>query len=358
MRGLVAALDLSTRLFGARGKVNWRLLAAILSIAVFQAAIVAIVTKLEGSWWLPRGRGFSQHYGAWMILATDPLLLMASGLIDSQFRTAMLSLPTCPTLNHKHRLRQLCVKYSRLIQGRGGSAFLYALLLMIGVYSWSLNVVETYDPTGPYHHPIFNDHDVFDSGLHMFSYVAFKICLFTSWCIVYPIVGFKFIVVSYSTWRILRIADGEGLIMPRAEHPDGSYGMKEIGTLNITLLVPYFLVFSIMASLFETHKELYGSLVVPWIAVIILFLLSSFIVIWPASRILAGAKRKLYRSLRQVCLRDRIGGKSEMMFLTQRFYYSAATASPYSDGTKAILVAMRLTPVLGLALKFVHGFRG
>jgi hypothetical protein len=348
MRVAAAALGISTRLFGTRGKLNRPLLSIILIVTVLQVAALALVSRWEGTWTLDHGLGFSEHLGAWMILL----------MIDKQFRVAMLSLPVAPDLTKKHRLQHLCIRYGRLIRGARGGALFYALLVTLGIFCWGVNVVGTYDPAGPYHHPIFRDHDVFDSGLHMWSYVAFKICLLLSWCVVYPIIGFKFLVVSYSTWKILRVSDAEALVAPRVEHPDGSYGLKEVGNLNIALLVPYFLVFALIASLFETHKLLYGSLIAPMAIVVALFLLTSFVVIWPASRILDRAKGKLYAELRQDSVRDRSGSKSELRFVIQRFYYGAANASPYSDGTKVVIVAMRISPIVGLALNYLRPSAG
>src|SRR5712691_38454 len=61
-----------------------------------------------------------------------------------------------------------------------------ALLLVItGFLSWLNNVYQTIDPIP------FYRHDVFDAASHRLGFIVYKICLFVSWVIVYPIAGFE-----------------------------------------------------------------------------------------------------------------------------------------------------------------------
>jgi hypothetical protein len=331
-----------------------------LAIASAQAAAVAMTSWLDGSWFLSEGngfssegKGFSQHYGAWAILITDPLLLLASGFLDRQFMVTLVTLPLCRGRAPKRRMWQMMRRYVPFVRGRGAGVLLYALMVVVGFYWWALNVVQTYDPTGSYRHAIFDHHDVFDSGLHIWSFVVFKACLFLSWVIIYPIVGFKFLTVALSTFAILRKTEMEGLVCPRVEHPDGCYGLKNVGTLNIAILAPYLLVFSAIVALWFTHQMIYGSLVVPLTFVTAVFLVTSFIVIRPVYSILCRARLNAYNELVKTCTdAPSKSGADLYRFTVKRFFYSAASASPYSDGTKVLIAAMRAAPVLVLALRF------
>ncbi|MCW3848087.1 hypothetical protein OF829_12625 [Sphingomonas sp. LB-2] len=300
------------------------------------------------------GRGFLQHYGAWAILLTDPLLLVASGFLDRQFCVAILTLPARADRDAARAITRSLREYLPWVRGKGTAALFYALCLITGLFAWTYNVASTIDPLGALRHPIFAHHDVFDSGLHMRSFIAFKACLFLSWVVVYPIVGFKLVTIIIATRSILRRAEKHGLLQPRVEHPDGCYGLKNVGTLNIAILVPCLLAFFVMFALLVTHQMMYESILIPLIVVSTVFLVTSFIVIWPAQMVLWQARDKEFRDLAKSSRQPPPASDRDLFqFTARRFFFSAAKASPYSDTTKVIILAMRATPpVVSLAIHF------
>lgn len=354
--GVIAApLKLSSRLFRSRGRINSRLAWIILSVAILQFAAVVLSSWLDNALRLEGGKGLFQHYGAWAILLSDPLLLVASGFLDRQFCVAMLTLPLRPAPGVRSRFHSSLRKWILVIRARKNSSFLYVLLVVLGLYAWLQNVWLTANPDGPVRHPIFAHHDVFDSGRHIWSFVAFKACLFLSWVVVYPIVGFKFLTAALATWTILRTAERECLVLPRVEHPDGCYGLKHVGTLNIAILAPYMLAFIVIFSLLITHQMLYGSILIPLAAVTVIFLASSFVVIWPAHLMLWKARDKEYRDLTRSA-REGPPSKDKdfLRFTARRLFFSAANASPYSETTKILILAMRATPALAFAVRLLR----
>ena len=355
MRAIAAPLKLSSRLLGSRGRIDRRLAGIILIVAALQVAAVLFASWVDDTLTLEGGRGVFQHYGAWAILLTDPLLLVASGFLDRQFCIAMLTLPVRPGPDVKDQLSGLLRKWIRVVRARGYSALLYALFVIVGLFAWIQNVWFTADPDGPVRHPIFAHHDVFDSGRHLWGFVTFKACLFLSWVVVYPIVGFKFLTTAMATWTILRSAQRNCLVLPRVEHPDGCYGLKNVGTLNIAILSPYLLSFFVMFSLLITHQMLYGSILIPLIAVTIIFLISSFVVIWPAHLMLWRARDREYRDL-TTSARNGAPTKDKdlLRFTARRLFFSAAKASPYSETTKVVILAMRAMPAAALAFRLLR----
>jgi hypothetical protein len=358
VRVIAYPLSLSSRLLRSKGRVNWRLAGAIFTVAAIQIAAVLLGCWLDNSWFLPSehgfpqaGRGFLQHYGAWAILITDPLLLVASGFLDRQFCVTMLSLPTRPDRDAAKEVTHALRTWVPTVRGRGGIGLLYLLFVVIGIYSWEQNVALTIDPLGPHHHAIFAHHDVFDSGLHIWSFLAFKACLFLSWTIVYPIVGFKFLTIAFATFSILRTTEKRHLLCPRVEHPDGCYGLKNVGTLNIAILAPYFLAFFVMYALWVTHQMLYGSILIPLIVVSAIFILTSFLIIFPAYLVLWRARNTEFRNLAQSSRRPPTGDRDLLQFAAKRLIFSTANASPYSDTTRILIIAMRVTPLVGVAIK-------
>ena len=131
--------------------------------------------------------------------------------------------------------------------------------------------------------------------------------------------------------------------------------MKNVGTLNIAILCPYLLAFIVIFSLLITHQMLYGSVLIPLAVVTVIFLASSFVVIWPAHLMLWKARDKEYRDLTRSARDDPPATDTELLrFTARRFFFSAATASPYSETTKALIFAMRATPALAFALKLLR----
>ena len=242
-----------------------------------------------------------------------------------------------------------------VVRARGNGVLLYVLFVVVGLFAWIQNVWLTGNPDGPVRHPIFAHHDVFDSGRHIWSFIAFKACLFLSWVVVYPIVGFKFLTTALATWSILRSAERDSLVLPRVEHPDGCYGLKNVGTLNIAILSPYMLAFIVMFSLLITHQMLYGSVLIPLAGVTVIFLFSSFVVIWPAHLMLWKARDMEYRDLsRSAQNGPPTKDKDLLRFTAKRLFFSAANASPYSETTKILILAMRATPALAFALRLLR----
>src|SRR5262245_52746516 len=141
---IVVPLSLSSRLLRSRGRVNWRIAATILVVSGAQIAAVLIAAWLDNSWFLgpadqlqKGGKGLLEHYGAWAILVTDPLLLIASGFLDRQFCVAMLSLPLRSDRDAAQEVSRAVRTQVPWVRGGGYSAFLYALFVVIGIYAWA-----------------------------------------------------------------------------------------------------------------------------------------------------------------------------------------------------------------------------
>lgn len=347
---LATPLNLSFQVFRPRGRINWQLVAGILITGALQAGLVASIAWANGAWHIgDSGKGFSQHYGAWAILITDPILLLASGLVHHQFRLAMATLPGCPQANGRKKIRDLLRRQLPFVRAQGYFALVFVLIVIVGVYAWITNITQTYNPIPTYHH------QVFDSGKYLASFLAFKVCLFISWVIIYPIVGYQFISIALSTFIILHRATISNLICPIVTHPDSCYGLRNVGTLNVAILAPYILVFVAIFAVMATHDLIYGTLRVPLAAVSIAFFLTSFLVIWPVYALLRRSRDKAYASLLG---KQGPGGLNRDVngyeFAVERFHFNVANASPYSATARIILVGMRSLPVLIFVVKVLQ----
>jgi hypothetical protein len=340
---------LATNLFTVAGRPSIRLVAAIVTTSVAQAIAVVLGSYIDGTWYLSgTGKGLFQHYAAWALLCTDPLLVLATGFAYYRFKLTLTRLPVRP--ERRKEYQRFVAPFLQYVSGQGNAAFVYALCVVIGVLSWLNNIRQTIDAVPFYHH------EVFDSLSHPFGFVGFKACLFLSWVVVYPIVGFLLLSMSVSIYLILERGSSRDILWPHVTHPDNCYGLRDVGSLNIALLSPYLLTYSVMFAVLVTLGY-YGSILIPLVALTIIFIAVSYIVLMPAHTLLKAAKEKTFTALAR---RSSAGtprdtsGISE--FAVERLCFATATASPYSEKAKLVLAIMRAIPIITVAIKFLERF--
>jgi len=352
LRALSSPLRLATRTFGSRGDAYLSLISALAIFGAVQIIAVLVASHMDKTWIMPSpGIGLSRHYGAWAILVSDPLLLVAVGYAHYRFRLALSNLPLSSVTNAHQRQRRLILPYLGWVRGNRYGAFVYALCVMLGILCWVNNIHQVLAPTPFYHH------DVFDSSSHIWGFVAYRICLFTSWVIVYPVVGYLLISMSISTWFILDACRQQGLLRPHVTHPDNCYGLQNLGVLNISLLWPYLLSYTVMFLLLITHDNWYTSILIPVVAVTLLFLAMSFLVIQPSYSLLRDAKTRAYEELVRWSTEVRDRKNADISeFAIERLCFTTAYASPYTKGAKIVLVAMRLLPICAIVFKLIEQY--
>jgi hypothetical protein len=344
--GAHTPLNLYLRLFRSGWRPNWPLLVGIMVVAALQAAAVAICSRIDGTWHIPDGKGFAEHYGIWAILISDPLLLLAGGFLYRQFRLTMVSLPVAT--NRREEFRELYRPWVSSFRGKGYTWLAYVLCVLIGIGAWTVNVVQTLTPLTTY------EHDVFDSWAHPAGFFAFKFALFVSWVIIYPAIGYLFIYAAIATRVVLSEANQNKILNPYVEHPDGCYGFQCVGNLNLAILLPYLIAMFTLLAVYETHDAYYASIIFPAIIIVLLFLFISYAVIWPAQSILCQARASSYKKVLAASKRPLSPGRPEVYnLLAERFHYSTSNASPYSQSARAAVGTMRLAPIVTLGWKFI-----
>jgi hypothetical protein len=323
-----------------------RALNPVITASVFSAAVALILIVAAGAYfdrtWLlpPPSKGLAVHYGAWATLVTDPLLAMSVAYAYRQFRTALLTIPTIQERESKAALRRLVRPHLDFLRLRTRSAYLYALLVAIGFLSWLNNIYQTNDPT------VFYGHDVFDSTRHLYGFAAHKLALFVSWVLIYPAVGFLNISMCVSTRLILARLRQRKLIVPIVAHPDGCYGLANLGKLNVSLLMPYVLAFAVVFALLITHDRPYLSAEIPLVALTAAFLVASGMTIQPIVAQARLARHGMYQRLARESANFRdASDERSVRFGIERIIFGITNGSPYTASTQAALVAMRVVPV-------------
>lgn len=334
--------------FRRDGSPNWKLISGTLAFGLLQILAVTIATYVDHSWRLhERDRGLLEHYGAMALLVTDPLLLISVSFAYRRFRLAMSTLPLCtPDLN-RERTRRIVKRYVDILHMRGAGLWLYLGLLVVGILSWINNLRQTRNPIE------FFGHDVFDSTSFMTGFVVYKIVLFNSWVGIYPLAGFMIVSMCFSTRLILERLHRNRMICPNLLHPDGCYGLASLGTLNICLLLPFILAFSVVFGVAITHETAYASLVVPLLGLSGLFVVVSFVTIKPIATEARRIEAATYKSLVARSGTPRRTAPEQISFGVERLCFALASGSPYSRTAKTLLLVMRAAPAVVTASKFL-----
>jgi hypothetical protein len=334
--------------FRRDGTPNWPWLSWIIAFGSLQAAFVVVATYLDNSWYLQSpNKGLFQHYGACALLITDPLLLVSASYAYRRFRIALSTLPLCDPERDRSRARAIARPYLEFLHLKGRARYAYLLFVTVGILAWANNIYETANPK------IYFKHDVFDSTTFHFGYYVYKTVLFDSWVIIYPIVGFLLLLMCFFIRLILIKLRLRQMICPNVLHPDGSYGLSNLGTLNICLLTPYLLTFTVIFGVIFTHEAAYASLIVPLFVFSILFIVVSFITIKPVLDQAKEIKRLTYKRLVRRSYSRYVDLSEQLAFGIERLSYALSNGSPYSQGGRILLLLMRAGPVVLTTTRFL-----
>jgi hypothetical protein len=200
---------------------------------------------------------------------------------------------------------------------------------------------------------------VFDGRSHLAGFIVFKICLFASWVVVFPVVGYLIVTMSFATWLILHSALRRGLLAGSVIHPDSCYGFSSFGALNVSLLWPFLLGYAVMFSLLVTHAKPYETLIIPLCIMTAVFIIVSYLLIHPLYSCIRKTRRNVFERLkRQGDETGSMNQSQKSQFLVERLCYSSASSTPYSKSTRLVLAGMRAVTVGATAFKLFEQYHG
>ncbi len=335
------------RLFGPGGQPVLGAILVVFSIAALQSAGVFAGSYFDGTLFLPDvGDGFFEHYGVWAILVSDPLLVIAAGLAYRRFLIAFDTLPIAQKDADSETLKHLVDPHVTFLNMADRSKYVYFLLVATGCLCWLNNLRQTVDPVEIY------GNDVFDSAQYHWGYYANKLNLFSSWVVVYPLVGFMLVSMSVSTRQVLMKLAQDNRLKPNVLHPDGCYGMLNLGILNASLLLPYLLSYGVIFALLITHETTYFSVGAALVGLTITMLVASFVTIGPITGVGRRVRNDTYEVLEEKSKTYNGNRKTlENRFAFERICFATARASPYSRWLQTAVNSARVMPVVATSLK-------
>ena len=329
--------------------------AVVLLVAffVFQSAMVFSASYHDNTFFLAGvGKGLLEHKGLWVLLITDPILIIAIGLSQRKLLYMLHAIPISRRYKSNERYIRHCeTKIKRCLYNFTKFHYLYMFFVVVGVLSTINNIHQT-------HHPVhYYGNDVFDSTTYTLGFLANKFNLFVSWAIVYPLVFFHSIIVCSSANKIFKTIIKKERLSPVVNHPDDCFGFSSVGDFNVFLVIPFFFIYQVMYFLHETHSANYSSLLVPLVAITAVFLWSSIVTVAPIVSFMKGCKFSLERNISMdIEEHESYAGFSITRHWIESFYVSRASSVPYTNVYRIAMQAQRSVPILMAVYSAAHNY--
>jgi hypothetical protein len=152
---------------------------------------------------------------------------------------------------------------------------------------------------------------------------------------------------------LIKLTKGS-LLRPRVLHPDGSFGLSELGKLNVSLLFPYLLSFITLFAVMFTHGQAYYSALIPLLILSAIFISISYLTISPVlSQVQEARKAAFKRLAAESTAFERMEAGKKITFAVERLSYAMSNRSPYSFNMQIVLQVMRIVPLAMTASKLL-----
>lgn len=311
--------------------------------------LIFLATLFDGTVSIPSGKGFSQHYGFWVIFISSPLLVLMTSKLLHQF-SEMLSTDEAhladdapPALVDEYR----SIAQKELDSLRLESKLKYVLFfgILVSFLYLLYNAIKTYYPQPTY------GHDVFDGWSHRWGYVMTKLYLTPVFLAVYPCAVFITWHITLSMARLLRFAREANILKVNFFAEDNCGGMSKFGLINLKILFVYLLLFSVLGGMVFTHQKTYfvtRSALLFCSSALVLQTIAGVLAI---QRAVAGKKKSCLQQMaleldRRLAGGLRGGGDLPADLLALRDHVMSIYTFPYSQSIRYIVGAVNLVPTV------------
>jgi len=331
-----------------------------LAVALLLPALIAIGCWLDGTWAMAGdNKGFSQYYGFWVIFVTTPVIfLLTSQLVGSFIGYFEDPEAYCGNLTNesKRRVQTLVTRHIRSLEGRSRSFWILMFVLLVFLFWWTFNVVNTWAPTKPFE--TFG-HDVFDTSAHPFGFYTTKVYLFFVFVLVYGPAAYVALHVTASMISILKLLSTRGLLQVDVFHADNCGGTSRFGNLNLVILCIYVNLFAVIYAMYVTHGHAYFVMAVSLIACSALAVAQSIGPVYYVHRVVAARKREYITAVgvqlnQQLSTSLQPGGKFANDLLAFRSHLGSMHTFPYGPSALVAVNVIRVAPVVLGVLNYIR----
>lgn len=313
---------------------------------VLWTLVIVTASFFDGSWTLDgNGIGLLEHYGAWTILLTSPVLLFLGFLILTRLTVAFERLRSSAKDDHLGRRFRLEINsHIRSLWFRKKSRWLVPMFSITGFLFAMINIRQTVLPVETY------GNDVFDSYNYFLGFLAFKIYLVALWSIVYPFLGFILIHATVSMIVIMRMSCNYKLLKINLFHEDNCGGMSRFGHINMLIMLSYVCVLGVMLAIIGTHaSNSYATINMSLIGFSFLAITQSVAGVYFIRRVIAVKKQEQLEVINDLLDRhlDRIDEKPPSSNLLQiRNHIIQVHSFPYTKQVGLVVNTLRIVPLL------------
>jgi len=340
-----------TRVFFSRRELT---LLALLLLQIF----MLVGSRIDGAWIIPKGIGFSQHYGFFTIFVITPVILLLSGFILEKFVETLEQVDAyCTTSDAKTRqwVVRLASNYADRLALRGNSTgFLVGLIVFF--FLWCVwNVTQTINPLPTY------KHDVFDAWPHRYGFIAAKLYVLVAISIVWAVAVFIALHVTYSMVSLLRFLSRHDALRVNLFHRDNCGGTSCFGDINLAITALYVCLLSVLVAMKLTHGVTYLVMNAGFCGCILLTFVQSFGAVFSIHRVLKKNKIQCLDEI-AVAINKRVGQSHGAIspfpsdLLTFRTHVLGLHTFPYARGAIAAVNILRFVPVFAAVVTVARGY--
>lgn len=274
---------------GAKGEFVFASVIKVLAFTLILPLFVIIGSYFDGTFYLSGdGRGLLEHYGVWAFFLTTPVLLVLTLYILSKFVNLINNIKDY-TLE-KRIPRGLKVVINRCINSlslNSKTKYILILFMIVGFFFSIVNIMQTLDPKKTF------GNDVFDAYPYIGGYITNKMFLGFLWTVIYPIIFYVILHVTFSMILIMRYMYNKKILHVDFFNKDNCAGITQLGVINTLIMLIYLNYSKILFWLFYTHKNNdYLTILLPAIGFTVLMFVQNFAGVYYIQKFVKSEKNK------------------------------------------------------------------
>ncbi|MEA2237241.1 MAG: hypothetical protein QOC81_1965 [Thermoanaerobaculia bacterium] len=329
--------------------VSRRLIAVLIYLLL--PCAMGIAARWDHTWKLPgEDKGFSQHFGYWVLFLTTPVVLLLTAHLLETF-TATISGLDVLYVRASEELRRKTEKLIarhldhlslRTIPAISLSAFFALVMLFFCI----VNVINTSSPDAVRH---TYGHDSYDALPHVLSFYVGKIYLFLVFPVVYAIALAVAFQVTYAMMSILRFLGNNDMLQINLFHEDNCGGTSRFGNANLLIMLIYANFILVRSMMYLTHHTTYFVANAALLGCSVAAAVQSVVAVYSIHRVLVRKKRECIEALGRRLSVDvdttlRVGGRFSSDILAFRNHVAGLYTYPYARPALAAVNLIRFLP--------------
>lgn len=314
---------------------------------------MAIAAWLDDAWELQgHDKGFSQHFGYWVLFLTTPVVLLLTACLVERFSVTIRSLDVLyvrPSAELRQKADRLVAQHLEHLSLKTiPSVAVFALIVLVMLFFCIVNVINTASAEA-----VRNTygHDSFDALPHVFSFYVGKLYVFMVFPVVYATALFVAFQVTYSMMSILRFLERHDILQINLFHEDNCGGTSRFGDANLLIMLIYTIFIAVRATMYLTHHTTYFVGNAALFGCSIAAATQSILAVYSIHRVLVRKKRECLDALGRRLNVDvdttlRVGGNFSSDLLAFRNHVVGLHTYPYAKPALAAVNAIRFLPAI------------